>query len=170
MHRAAQSIASTRIHRAVRLNFVYYSAAPARIAIRDDVRNYLDVVATDVDYVDPAVKWEAIRPLRAGSGRKGASFLQPAPMLLDKTGKPLHDSKQRADMIFWHFCEVESGRPVQPKRLMQEAFELQLRQFDSLPIPDAKLLASRQDLEDAFRASKDGGFLRWPHSCWKSNM
>ena len=78
--------------------------------------------------------------------------------MLDKEGQPLYDSQQRADRFFEHFCDVESGRPVQPKQLLQDAFALQLRQFDKLPIPDAKLLASRQDLEDAFRTSKDGGF------------
>ncbi len=152
----SSSIAALLITRAGHLKYVAASLMPLTKSLREDRQVYLSKVTEDVNQASDT--WKAVRPLRAGTGRKGISFVRPAPALQDAAGNLLYDSQERAQRIFEHFSQVESGRPVDPLQLLKDTFQRQTQQLRSLPTPSSHTLASRQELEDAFRTSKDGGF------------
>ena len=144
------------ISRAGHLRYIAASLRPLTRALRDDRQEYLSQVAADDNQSNEV--WKAVQPLRAGAGKRGTSFVRPAPALQDAKGNLLYDSQERSQRIFEHFSEVESGRPIAPLDLLKDTFERQTRQLQNLPTPSSGTLASRQDLEDALRSSKDGGF------------
>ncbi len=152
----SRSVAAIFISRAGHLKYIAASLRPLVRSLRDDRQDYLSKVAADVNQAEEV--WKAVQPLRQGTGRKGSSLVRPAPALQDSAGNLLYDSQARSQRIFEHFSQVESGRPIAPIDLLKDTFGRQKRQLHSLPVPSSSTLASRQELEDAFRTSKDGGF------------